>query len=227
MTLHRSEGIILQVIKYQEHDQILTVFTPDKGLIKIFSSGMTLLKGGLRGINSSLAKVEFIYVEGKNDLHPCKEISILCPHIYLRNDGEKLESALKMAKMLLKSQPFHKPAPDLYRLFVYYIQKLKDISKGNVLAASFQMKTLKHEGVLNLSSICSSCHSPLTHLCLFEGETYCHLHAPGSSLIFTEEETLQLFLLAHARSLKELISLQLTSHAEEKINLLSHLTQNI
>jgi DNA repair protein RecO (recombination protein O) len=218
MPICRSEGVILQVVKYQEHDQIHTVFTPDNGLIKIFSSGAILSKAGLRGINPSLAKVELIYAEGKNDLHKGKEISMLSPHIHLRQENKRLESVLEMAKTLLKSQLSYKPAPDLYRLFIYYIEKLKDISNAGVLTASFQMKLLKHEGWLNLSFICSKCHSPLQDLSLFEGETYCPMHAPTSSFLFNEEEALQLYLLAYTRSFAELASLHLPSCVKEKIN---------
>src|SRR5271155_3597842 len=117
MSLHSTEGIVLQVIKYQEHDQILNVFTSDVGLIKIFASGAILSKNGLRGTHMGLTKVEIIYSQGKNDLHKCREISLLCPYLHIRQNASTLDAALEMAKAMITSQLPHKPSQDLYRLF--------------------------------------------------------------------------------------------------------------
>ncbi len=218
MSLFLTEGIVTHVIKYQEHDQILTVFTPDLGVIKVFASGSTLGKSQLRGTHLGLTRVEVVCSEGKSDLYKCREISLLNAYLHLRQNASILNAALEMTKAIAHSQFPHKPAAELFRLFAYYLDKLKGCEYPETLQASFLMKILKHEGLLQINFACSNCQTSIKEMLLYEGECYCRQHAPASSLEFNEEQSLVLYLITHTRRIQELLTLSLDQALQENIS---------
>lgn len=198
----KTEGIILNGVKFQDYDQIITIFTPSEGILKL------IVKGGLRvgkeNLTSPFTRAEFIYIRKKSELCTCKEISLLHQHLSLRKDIDTLEAASELLQAIIATQMPQKMAPEIYQLLASYLEKLPHTSSPFTLATSFKLKVLRYEGLLHLKSHCSSCHIPLNAKSLFEGETYCFEHAPPSSLDFTEEEALFLDCLALARSYGEL-----------------------
>lgn len=146
MATERSEGIILQTLKYQDDDQIATVFTHDKGILKFFVKGAYRSKNAL---GSPLTRAEFIYLVRQSHLHNCREVSLLNTYHSLRTSLSYLETALEMIKAVLESQLENQPAPHLYQLLVVYLEKIPLMPDPLVLAASFHLKVLRHDGLLN------------------------------------------------------------------------------
>jgi DNA repair protein RecO (recombination protein O) len=183
MTAKRCEGIILQTLKYKDYDQIATVFTQDQGIQKFF------VKGAYRNQSATpLARAEFIYFQGKSTMYSCKEVSLLNTYLSLRNDLTQLETATELLKAVLESQMENKPAPDLYKLLIVYLEKIQVMPDPWVLAASFHLKVLRHDGLLAFEQ-------------------------PNA----TEEERLLIQLLAFTRSLADLASVQISPAFYQKV----------
>ena len=88
MKSYRTEGVILHAsLNFRDYDQILTVFTPDEGIVKFIVKRSLTANGS---INSPLTRVEFVYSKGKSDLLLCREISLLKMHLELRKKIEWL-----------------------------------------------------------------------------------------------------------------------------------------
>jgi DNA repair protein RecO (recombination protein O) len=214
MTIYRIEGIILQLKKYAEHDLILSVFTSGYGIIKLFLKGQPQQKPPSI---APLTYAEFVYRENKSDLHSCNEVSPINTHPELRKNSNVLEAALDLVKALIDSQLDCKPAPDLYSLFLSYLEKLPSIPDPRTLAMSFRLKILQHEGLLLIDSYCAACGTPLTEHYMRGSESYCIQHASPHFCIFSSDEVLLLKKLAFTRSFKELFSIKIPLDFTKKV----------
>jgi DNA repair protein RecO (recombination protein O) len=218
MTLRITEGIILQTLKYQDYDQIISVFTPDNGILKLFFKGAYQAKNGKGSFTSPFSRIEFVYLQGKNELHKCREISLLNSHFNLRKSLSHLEPALDILKAVIASQIENEPSQIMYKLLLKYLERIPSFSDPWVLATSFRLKILRHEGLFGLSLNCSVCQSHLTSQYVAYGASYCSQHAPPSiSLFFSEEEVLLIQLLAFTRTFVDLNSIQLSSEFSQKV----------
>jgi len=150
MQTHLSYGIILQTLNFSDFDQIVTVFTENEGVIKFFAKGANALKNGLK--SSCLTCAEFVYVIGKSELYLLREMLPKQHYLNLRNNFKNLNTACECLKAILETQLVHKPAPLLYQLLIAYLDKIPNFPNHEALEASFYLKILYHEGVLDLNA---------------------------------------------------------------------------
>lgn len=213
----RSEGLILKSIPYRELDQILKIFTLDRGLISVIVKWGRSKKKGAAGALVPLTRVEVIYAEGKGDLHRCHEISPIHQYSELRTSYHLLEQACEMANAISRSQWVERPAEQLYQLAVLYLSKMSKAKDPAAIAASFKLKVLRHEGLLHFQESCQICKESATDYALSTGEVFCKRHAPADALHFNELEWPLISQLALAKTFSELKELKLPSGFNNKI----------
>lgn len=217
--MYRIEGVVLHTINFRDYDQILSVFSPELGIEKFFVKGS--FRSSRRGSTPSLlTQCEFVYRQGRGSLLICDEISVLNHYLELRKDFATLQGACNLIRLIQDSQLPGKPAPNLYKLLLKYLEGLRSLLNPKLLLTSFHLKLMRHEGILHLSSFCQTCQQPLSSLYFSEGECFCATHSPKDALHFSTEETGVLYNLTYCRSLKELASLSFPSDLEKKIRLL-------
>jgi len=209
----KTEGIILQSIPYQEHSRIATIFTPDHGLVKLMVKGDRNTR-----LTSPLTHVECVYTPKKNDLHNCREISIVDANLDLRTEMDLLDAACSMAKAVQRTQLPQKEAKTLFKLLNIYLQHLPKTTHPNLLLSSFLLKLLKHEGLLHFPSRCSVCDSVAPYVCA--GECFCESHAPPPSIQLSDEEVETMTVLTHSRSMEHLLPIHVAPELQEKIETL-------
>lgn len=159
MEVYRTEGVILQTINFQDYDQIISLFTENEGIIKLVVKGARHSKRHQGANIAPLAHAEVVYAKGRSELYQCREITILHPHLNLRNNLPVLTAACDMLQALLSSQQVHEPAPALYALLNYYLDKISAINDPHIFSASFRLKILRHEGLLD-----ENCHEFILNL---------------------------------------------------------------
>lgn len=216
-----TEGIVLNAIPFRNYDCILTVFSPLQGLIKFFFKGAySQKKGNGSGTTTPLSIVEIVYTKGRGDLHLCAEISVTDHNLALRNNLSVLEAACDMLQSISATQQPDKPAPELYRLFCMYLEKLPQISSPQILSSSFRLKLMRYEGVLAFLSHCSECSEMLNDTWIHAGEAYCSSHTPPEALFLTKEERSLVERLAFCRDFGLLAETELTLPLVKKIGCL-------
>lgn len=220
MQTYRTEGIILHAFKFKDFDQIITLFAPEEGVIKLVVKGAFSSKNGKGTLTAPLSHTEVVYTKGQSELYSCREISMLNQHLSLRGNIALLEAAFDLIQATFDSQMLHKPAPDLYRLLVSYLGKLPAFSQPNTLSASYRLKILRHEGLLAVKSTCSTCGIELQHLFISEGESYCRGHAQAYSIEFQPEESSLLEKLAYCKTFSEIDNLVVVPEFGQKIKLI-------
>jgi len=211
--MEKSPGVLLQTIPYLGRQKILKVFMPEGGLVSLIVKSA---HPSWNALTSPFCIAEWVYKKGQKEIYPLKDGSLSDGLLELRQNYEALLAAGSMAQDLIRTQLPSKSAPALYELFCVYLKKLIQFEKPAILAASFRLKLLQHEGLLSLQTGCTLCPSPAFHL--HRGESFCLSHAPFPGILFTQEEWETLQVLSFARQFSILQSLN--SIPVEKISLL-------
>jgi len=217
MQPYRTEGIILHALPFQDYDLILTLFTAEEGVIKLIVKRALSSSKSKATLTAPLTHVECLYTRGRSDLFKCQELSLINAHLRIREKLSTLEAACELIQAVLTSQPTHAPAPELYLLFKSYLEKLPSGVDPRAFTSSFYLKTLRHEGLMEVEPSCSVCASALTVHSLALGENFCPLHRPSQYLTFSEEEMAFFLQLAHCRSFSQLTTVSLPEALYEKV----------
>ena len=189
-----SEGVVVNVVNYGDHDQVLTVFTRDHGVVKLIAKGNRRQhrRSSDRSAEvSPMTRGEFLYVQGNGELMRCGQIHVLDRYLSLRKTLAHLSAAGDCINVIRLSQLPGTPAPELYRLLLYYLERLPEMEDPQVLSCSYYLKVLKYEGVLSFQRY--------------------------AFLSFSQQEQEQLQILTHSRSFADLVSMKLDEVLRSKV----------
>jgi len=204
MTTLITEGLILRSIPYKDYDQILTLYTPDCGVLSVIVKAARSQRRGLSSAVSPLSRVECVLRKGKGELLQCREISVLNHNLFLRECVNALRTACDMVQAIRASQPPEKAAPELYKLLIKMIERLEFSPSFPSLLAAFRLKVMQHDGLLDWKSSCSHCDTPLKTPYFYKGEPFCSVHAPSGGMRFDSGEFDHLGRLIHSRSFHDI-----------------------
>jgi DNA repair protein RecO len=167
----KTEGIILKITPYKDHQRILQVLTRDSGILSLMAMGVA--KPKIQSLLSPLTQLEVVYRKKGSGLCLFKEGAAIEYHHFLRERWDLLESAGKMAGATLHSQFPEKAAPDLYHLLTACLKQLPYFEAPSTLITLFYLKLLTHEGVIawDLHSLFPL---PLPHATWAELKTLAH-----------------------------------------------------
>lgn len=219
------EGIVLKSIPFRECDRILHLFTAEKGVIALFAKRISTKCPLKINLTSSLCRAKFIFQKRRSDLYYLIDGTIIDLHLGLRRSYTHLQVGGKMLQLIFTSQMPGKSVPSLYALLVAYLQQLSNFSDPTSLWASFQLKLLRHEGLLSLHTICSSCFKERAS-CITQGESRCEKCGDRSSPHFSRDEWGTLLHLSCARKFETLRDLQVSSALLRNVEAVYHLSYN-
>lgn len=221
--LQHTEGIILQMVPFRDHDQILTLFTHHVGILKLFFKGNSNIQRKLQGPYAPFTVVEVIYREKNHELMSCHEISVIQSNYFLRQNLTFLEVAGDLLKIVQVSQINGKSAPLLYQLLRDYISRIPQMPDPWVLTLSFRLKVLKHEGLLSLPCFCTLCQMPILNAGYTHQAGWRCLSCPRQELglwtYWIEEEILLAYHLTQCRYFHELKISSCSQELRRKIDL--------
>lgn len=217
-TFQSTEGIILRVIPFRDYDQILSIFTADAGLIKVFYKGGRGKRRSGEGLYIPLVKVEVIYREKRGEIFSCHEITLLDSFSFLRKKLADLEVACDLLQALMASQLVGKAATQLYALLCFYLEKIPSTLNPWILAMSFRLKLLKYDGLVTFPFLCCECRQPLQVLAFTrEIESWCSHHQPIGSLIWEPAELQLLYRLGACQNYREIYLSEISPSLQNKM----------
>ncbi len=211
-----SEGVILRMIPFKDYHQIVTLFTPLSGLIKIFYRGNASLSK--KGSFVPLTKVEVAYKEKNGEIFSCFGLNCIDSFRDLRQQFSFLEVGCELLQGILDSQLAGKEAPLIYALLLSYLKKIPLISNPSILSASFELKLLKHDGLLHVPFSCTECGERLEEGYIHGIEKGCTLHRPPGSQFWEAFELNALYQLAETQSFLQLSQIEVSPFFREKIS---------
>ena len=142
-----TEAIVLKSVDFRDHQKVVTLFTPEHGIISMFASNLSSKNLHKMTLCSPLTRASYILHKGNKDLYKMKDGTLIDGHFELRNSIEKLTAGLEMIKLIDSSQFPHKGVPALYQLLRSYLKELKSTKNCTALLISYCLKLLIHEGV--------------------------------------------------------------------------------
>ena len=220
MEISRIEGVVIKTAPFQDYDRILTVFSPERGLVKLIVKGAESSKRKLSAIAAPFTRAEFIYRSGKGEIAFCREVSPINQYLFLRENYSVLDASSEILNSIYRSQWTEKSAHELYSLLIVYLDHIKEAVNPYSVSSSFLLKTMKHEGLLHLCDVCQVCQKSLQSWHLFQGNTFCSVHSPLHAVQLEFEEAHMLARLAASRSLKEILTASPEDSLREKVKLL-------
>lgn len=142
--MDRMEGIVLSVVPYKERQQIVQLFTAERGKISLLVSGKRSYKVYTEPFSCS----EWTLNEGRGDLFLCQDVALVEAYAGLRISYQAMSAGGLMLKLLLKTQFPDRPCLVLYGSLKLYLQALSQVRVPELAALSFGYKLLRHEGIL-------------------------------------------------------------------------------
>lgn len=213
-----TEGIILRAIPYRDFDQILFIFTANAGLIKIICYGSRSQKSKWRSLCLPLTRVEVVYREKQGEIFECRDMSLIDTQETLKQQYLHLEVACDLLQALMISQMPCKEAQDLYALLLFFLKKIPTAPDPWILAMSFRLKLLWHEGLVVCPLICQHCQEPLLHNAYFNGEEWsCARDQSHGSLQLTGQELQIIYQLTASKTYQNLRCVTLPEGLRGKI----------
>ncbi len=210
---HCVEGLVLKVIPFREHDQIVTVFTREAGIIKLINFGSNRNQ---KFKLSPLILAEIVYKEKKGEIFQCREITPLNVYAQLRSNLDFLQVGCHLLNHVMHHEG-GKPAPQLFDLLKYFLGKIPEMKDPHLLPLCFQIKSLKYEGAIG-TLVCSECSAPLTEIYAENGQMCCHRHASQQVCILDEDEWYLCRHLAQVQRFNEISSLEIPIHSKNRLS---------
>jgi len=135
-------GIVIKVDKVRTSDTLLSVLTPDRGILKVYSYGS---RKSVKSIKAPLyTEGNFsIYQKGENGAYSLKDIDVLSTHDGLYSSLENLTFSSLFSEIIIKSQDLDARS---YELFVSSLDGLESY-RAKLVGSVFILKYLKLAGL--------------------------------------------------------------------------------
>lgn len=152
-----TTGLVLRETHYKEADRILTILTPDLGVISASAPGSLRLKSKLFSACGLFCYSEFVLAQGRN-MYTVREAEAQNVFNGISKSIEAMSLAMYLAEMASSLSPAGQEAAKELRLL---LNCLYMISEGKadlrVIKAVFELRTMSECGFMPQLVCCRSC----------------------------------------------------------------------
>jgi DNA repair protein RecO (recombination protein O) len=152
-----TSGLVLREIRYKESDRILTLLTPELGVISASAKGSLRLKSKLFSACGLFCYSEFTLIPGKN-MYTVQEAEVKNVFHGLSGSIEGMSLAMYLSEMAMALAPVGQEAEKELRLLLNCLYMISE-NKANlrVIKAVFEMRTFSECGFLPQLLCCKVC----------------------------------------------------------------------
>ena len=126
---YKATGIILKGSAIKENDRLVTVLTPEYGLIRAVAPGAKKHKSRLRGRTELFVINELLLIRGRS-LDKIIQADTLYTYPGLSRDIGKLAAAQYLAELSIALAVAEQPQPELYGLFNEHLRRIEASTVG-------------------------------------------------------------------------------------------------
>ena len=127
---YKATGIILKGSSLKENDRLVTVLTPEYGLIRAVAPGAKKHKSQLRGRTQLFVVNELLLIRGRS-LDKIIQADTLYTYPGLSRDIGKLATAQYLAELSIALAVDEQPQPELYELLNEHLRRVEAFTIGN------------------------------------------------------------------------------------------------
>jgi len=156
---YKTLGIILKRTNFSEADRIISIFTRDRGKIRVLAKGVRRTLSKLAGHLEPFCLTQFVIAEGRNlDIITAAEVK-KC-HFELRSNLEATRNAYYLAEITEKMTPENEKHPEIFDLLDETLENL-NTHPADLLSSYFEFKILSHIGLAPELFDCILCDEKL------------------------------------------------------------------
>lgn len=126
---YKATGIVLKGSSLKENDRLVTVLTPEYGLIRAVAPGAKKYKSSLRGRTELFVINEFLIIRGRS-LDKIIQADTIYTYPGLSRDLGKLATAQYLAELSIALAVAEQPQPELYELLNEHLRRLEQCELG-------------------------------------------------------------------------------------------------
>ncbi len=168
----KKQGIILNLMDYQESHKILYLLT-NNGVESLLVRRAKRFNSGILNAAQKLTKVE--YISNEKSLSSTNELSVLDDYITIKEDFDKLIFCEYLCEVLYKITLDNINFELLYKMINVLLEKVKQRNDLNLLFIQFKIKMLYFYGVLPNFKECYLCEKQIIGISIKNGGE-CSVH---------------------------------------------------
>jgi DNA repair protein RecO (recombination protein O) len=126
---YKAKGIVLKGSSLKENDRLVTVLTPEYGLIRAVAPGAKKYKSQLRGRTELFVINEFLVIKGRS-LDKIIQADTIYTYPGLSRDIGKLATAQYLAELSIALAVAEQPQPELYELLNEHLRRIEQCELG-------------------------------------------------------------------------------------------------
>ncbi len=157
---YKTKGIILKRINLNEADRILTIYTQDRGKIKVIAKGIRKMLSKMAGHLEPFCLVDLNIAEGRN-LDIVTDVQTIKCFIKLRDNLKTTNSAYYLAEIIEKIIHENESHPEIFDLLENSLEKLNS-AQEKLLLAYFEINFLAEIGYRPELYKCLSCNKKIS-----------------------------------------------------------------
>ncbi|MEN9565961.1 MAG: hypothetical protein RLZZ69_1157 [Cyanobacteriota bacterium] len=126
---YKARGIVLKGSSLKENDRLVTVLTPEYGLIRAVAPGAKKYKSPLRGRTELFVINEFLVIRGRS-LDKIIQADTIYTYPGLSRDLGKLATAQYLAELSIALAVAQQPQSELYELLNEHLRRIESCELG-------------------------------------------------------------------------------------------------
>jgi DNA repair protein RecO (recombination protein O) len=183
-----ASGIVLRRSQFGETDNILTLYTRERGKISAIAKGARKAVSRLSGATELLASSRFSLGVGRT-LQIVRQAEVVDSHSQLREDLRKLANGLYIAELLSNFVIDEDPYPDLFDLLAVALNNISHSQTPDRVTLWFELHLLNLLGFSPILTECTYCGVTMVPvprgdmaLSASQGGVLCPIHAHSRTL---------------------------------------------
>jgi DNA repair protein RecO (recombination protein O) len=180
--LYRTDAIILRRSDFGEADRLLTVFTPDRGKLRLMAKGVRKITSRKAGHVELFMLTDMLIAHGRTwDI--ISQAEVVESYRDLREDLDKTSHAYYLAELMDRFTEEHDPNQPLFELLALTLARLSHVDDPAVTVRFFEMHLLGLTGFQPQLHFCVACEEAIepvenNYFHFVDGGVLCPQHGP-------------------------------------------------
>jgi DNA repair protein RecO (recombination protein O) len=181
--LYRTDAIILRRSDFGEADRLLTVFTPDRGKLRLMAKGVRKITSRKAGHVELFMLTDMLIAHGRTwDI--ISQAEVVESYRDLREDLDKTSLAYYLAELMDRFTEEHDPNQPLFELLALTLARLSHVDDPAVTVRFFEMHLLGLTGFQPQLHFCVACEEVIepvetNYFHFVDGGVLCPQHGPA------------------------------------------------
>lgn len=155
---HQFEGIVLRAIRYRESDQIVTVFTQNRGKMAFMARGSKKMRSRFGSVTEPFTKAAFLCFGGSGML-TLSQADLIDSHQDIRSDLLLTAYGAYWVELIDKLTEERELTSMLYHLFEAALQKLVEGTDADILTRIMELRIMEQTGFKPVLHQCVQCQA--------------------------------------------------------------------